>query len=292
MQINYEKLHNSPATAKQRGETALSTLAGIIEGIECDKSINGKELQYLNHWMFENQRIAERSPIKEVYQYINNATMDGILTRDEKDEIFHGINNIISNGYYDLITARIQELHGIVAGISSDGIINLEEAIHLKNWINDHNELKSHWPYDEIESLMYEVLKDGKIDQDEHRKLLSFFTQFVALSDKKRLDTAGIHGIVSMNPDIQFDDKRFSITGASYKATRRKMIEAIESKKGNFINNVCQQTDYLIYCDAGNKCWTYSCYGRKIEEALMLRQNGHTIQIIAEIDFWDCLGGI
>ncbi len=50
-----------------------------------------------------------------------------------------------------------------------------------------------------------------------------------------------------------------------------------------------KNTDYLIVGNAGNPCWAYSCYGRKIEQAVDLRKAGGKIKIVNEIDFWDVL---
>jgi hypothetical protein len=289
MPINYENLYKSPATEKQRIETALRTLAGIIEGIVCDKALNEDELRFLRHWMDENQRIAEKHPVKELFHYTTNATIDGILSEDEKNDILHGIDRIISGNYYGLIVSMMQRLHGILAGVASDRVINETEMKHVLNWIDDHSDLKSHWPYDETESMIHEMLKDRKIDPVENERFLSFCSQFVPLSEAKTLDKHGIHGVVSINPDIEFNGRQFSVTGDSHKATRKEIIQAIQSKDGIFVDAISRNTDYLIYCNGGTKCWTYSCYGRKIEAAMSLRKNGHTVQIIAEGDFWDVL---
>lgn len=52
-------------------------------------------------------------------------------------------------------------------------------------------------------------------------------------------------------------------------------------------NNVTNKTRYLIVGNAGNPCWAYSCYGRKIEDAIERRKKGQNLTIINEIDFWD-----
>ena len=52
---------------------------------------------------------------------------------------------------------------------------------------------------------------------------------------------------------------------------------------------VTKKTDYLVVGNAGNPCWAYACYGRKIEEAMQLRKEGAKIVIVNETDFWDCV---
>jgi NAD-dependent DNA ligase len=67
------------------------------------------------------------------------------------------------------------------------------------------------------------------------------------------------------------------------------MKQTIEAKSGIFKSSVSKNTDYLIVGNAGNRCWAYSCYGRKIEEAMDLRKSGAKVQIVNEVDFWNAI---
>ena len=60
---------------------------------------------------------------------------------------------------------------------------------------------------------------------------------------------------------------------------------------GRTVGTVVKDLDYLIYCSQGSACWAYSCYGRKVEDAISLRQAGAHLLIVAEVDFWDALVG-
>ena len=44
-----------------------------------------------------------------------------------------------------------------------------------------------------------------------------------------------------------------------------------------------------LFLEFGPPCWAYSCYGRKIEEAMELRKSGAHVQIVNETDFWDAV---
>ena len=48
-----------------------------------------------------------------------------------------------------------------------------------------------------------------------------------------------------------------------------------------------KKTDFLIIGDDSNPCWAFSCYGRKVEEAMNMRKQGYKISIVKEIDFID-----
>ena len=54
-------------------------------------------------------------------------------------------------------------------------------------------------------------------------------------------------------------------------------------------DSINKRTDYLIVGDNGNPAWAFSCYGRKVEKALSLRKDGHTITMIHEFDFSDII---
>ena len=95
-----------------------------------------------------------------------------------------------------------------------------------------------------------------------------------------------IDGICCTNPDITISGKLFSFTGKSSHATRSEIAHQIVEHGGSFKNNVIKSTNYLIVGDDGNPCWAYSCYGRKVEQAMDLRKNGSTILIVHENDLW------
>ena len=89
--------------------------------------------------------------------------------------------------------------------------------------------------------------------------------------------------------EIDFADRVFCFTGKSLNATRQKISEIVTNNGGTYNDRVTKNTDYLIVGNAGNPCWAYSCYGRKIEQAVDLRKAGGKIKIVNEIDFWDVL---
>lgn len=98
-----------------------------------------------------------------------------------------------------------------------------------------------------------------------------------------------VDGICAICQEIDFDGTTFCFTGQSKRAKRKEIAEIIESLGGKFNNNVTKKTRYLIVGNDGNPCWAFSCYGRKIEEAVNRRKNGQTLTIVNEIDFWDII---
>ena len=136
------------------------------------------------------------------------------------------------------------------------------------------------------------------ITPDEREQLMAFFGNLIEFKDSFNLtevdfkalqEKYSIAGICAVCPEITFKDKVFCFTGESYRAKRHVMAEAVRALGGTARGNVSAKTDYLIVGNAGNPCWVYACYGRKIEEAMQLRKAGEKIVIVNETDFWDAI---
>jgi len=286
-------------TKKSEFDKALHELNGLLIGIAIDKEINKKEIQELQAWLEKHHKILNYNPYKEIYEVIVNAIEDNIIDADEKQNIEWITNKYInSNVYYDLVTADIQRLQGIFHGLLSDNIITDEEIYQLDNWLEENSHLRNHYPYDEICSLITSILADHIITEKEKNHLKVFFSEFInedaslniKFDEINQLKTSiSFAGVCTTNPQVSFNNKQFCFTGKSNKSSRNEIIKVIHSLDGIYINSVSAKTDFLVYGDGGNPCWAYSCYGRKVEQAVNLRKNNHSIQIIYESDFWDAV---
>lgn len=284
-------------TKKSDFDKALHTLEGLINGIGIDSKLNKKEIEEIEHWIKNTDRLFEKKIYQELLETLKLALADGILTEDEKKDIVWLCKRFkTDNKFYDIITSDIQRLHGILHGIMADSTLNVSEIKGLKTWLFENEHLKGTYPYDELCSLILMVLKDGKIDKKEDKILKVFFSEFIDSKNTKNIDLKEIEklkkeitikGICSLDPEIHIKGKKFCFTGASVKAKRSDIKNIIEVKGGVFIDNIRKDLDFLIIGSGGNPCWAYSCYGRKVEEAVELRKQGKSIQIVHEIDFWD-----
>jgi hypothetical protein len=63
----------------------------------------------------------------------------------------------------------------------------------------------------------------------------------------------------------------------------------IEQMGGVFSTSVTPKVHFLVVGANGNPAWAYSCYGRKVEQAMKLRAEGHSLVIVHENDFWDSI---
>lgn len=284
---------------KAEFEKSLNTLIGIINGIKADEIINEKEIKELQNWCTLQNDFISRYPYKEIIPIIHNSIQDEILTSDEIEDILWCCNMYINNNpYFDVITSEIQILHGLLHGVLSDNRINIKELDYLKKWLDSNYHLETIYPYDEVYSLVFKVLKDGKVSNDEELIIKTFFSEFIDTTKsinilkgeieqiKKEMN---INGLCALAPNIEFQDRLFCFTGESSRSKRSEIEKIIIENRGKFNNNVVKQTNYLIVGDNGNPCWAFSCYGRKVEKAMRLRKEGKQILIVHETDFWDAL---
>lgn len=287
-------------TTPQELHKSLFTLKGILSGISSDKSISQDEINELANWCYTHENLKSRHPFNELIPMIDNACEDGIITDDESADIIWLCDNFIKNAdiYYDSITSSLQYLSGIIHGILADNHISDSEILALKTWISEHEDLSGNYPFDEIESLLMSVLMDGKITDEERDILKAFLGEFVDTSvsfniDQRELDDLRkqycVSGICAVCQDIEFENELFCFTGKSKRAKRDEIANLIKLHGGKFSNNITKSTRYLIVGIDGNPCWAYSCYGRKIEQAMNLRKEGQQLTIVSEIDFWDIL---
>lgn len=282
-------------TSRTRLIKSLNTLIGIIEGISIDSAINCTELGFLQTWLDDHLEVRGHHPFNELMPVVQNAVSDGVLAQDDKDDLIWLCERLRSDEYYGMTTADLQRLHAIVGGISADGIITEDELRGLSDWLYDHNHLRTCWPYDEIASLITGVMSDGEIDRDEHKMLMGYFSEFVAVLDDKTIvsppisEGGTIVGLCAICPNICIKDSRFCFTGASSRFTRAQLTEMVSRFGGEVVSSVSAKVNYLVIGADGNPCWAYACYGRKVEKAVELRKSGIRLLIIHENDLHDAI---
>jgi len=277
---------------------AINMLRGMVAGVSANGSVSAEEAMELAHWCSLHANLRNRHPFDEILPIVEAAIEDGKIDEDEKADILWACDKISGGDYYDEVASSIQYLHGLVHGMLADGQLSDSEIQALKVWLDDNDFLQGTYPFDELYSLASIILADKRITEEERETLMAFLGNIVEFKDSYNLVEAdfaklrekySVQGICAMCPEIEFEGKYFSFTGASYNGTRQQLVEMIESLGGIFRSGVSRNTDYLIVGNAGNPCWAFSCYGRKIEDAIRLRKAGEKVQIVNETDFWDAV---
>jgi hypothetical protein len=292
---NYDNLGFRRFTTRSEADKAINSLKGILMGMDFDLFINDKEIKELDNWCTKHHDLINRNPFKDFMSLIKEAIDDKNIRRDTVEDLYWLCQQVEHESiYYDSVTSDLQTLQGICHGIICDGVITDEETKEFKKWIDTREHLISYYPYDEMKSLLTTVLSDGKIDDDERKYLLAYFSEFsnivtrdIAELIKSEIGDITVAGLCTSDPKVDFINKTFCFTGVAKKATRNELVKVIQDLGGIYLDNISKNTDYLIVGDNGNPCWAFSCYGRKVEKAIQLRKTGGRISIVHEFDFWD-----
>ncbi|MCA9232145.1 MAG: hypothetical protein KDA57_15965 [Planctomycetales bacterium] len=281
-------------TGRQRLDTAMHTLDGLVQGIVADGKVTDSEVASISAWLGRHLEFSNRHPFNEVIPRVQAIVADGRIDEEERADLLWLCEKFkTDNQFYDSVTADMQRLHGFLSGIIADSLITEDELSSLAAWIDDHPELRSCWPYDELDSIISMVMEDGKIDPQEHEALMQFFSEFTNSPQRKAVGSldreSTVSGVCAMCPEISFDERYFCFTGSSDRSTRDGISEVVTALGGGFHKNLRNDTHYLVIGAKGNPCWAYACYGRKVEDAVQRRRNGQRILIVHEFDFWDAV---
>lgn len=279
-------------TGAQDVERELIRLAGLLEGIALDGRILPVEIVELRAWCAARAAPAGKSAFREVVGKVEAAIADGVLDEDERADLLWMCNRArSSNPYWTVARTDLETLHGVLAGIGADRRVTERELKLLRTLLVSCRDLKGTWPYDEIESVIKSVLADGKIDEDEHRFLVAFTRSFLegrqGVARPQAFNEELVrHGACAVKPDVHFLGRRFCVTGTSPAKERAQFERTIEDLGGTAVREVARDVDYLVVDAPRDVAWTFSCHGRKVEQALALRQEGARLVIVHADDFW------
>lgn len=282
-------------SSRARLDKSINGLLGIIEGISLDRAINDREIGFLHSWLDDHSDVENRHPFNELIPLVNASLIDGRLTEEERLDIHWLCERLRSTDFTDATTADLQRLHAIVGGVAADGEVNEAELQELATWLQQHEHLKTCWPYDEIDTLVTNALRDGKISAEEHAVLRAFFSEFIHKRDDRSITNPAIKvdqsivGLCAVCPAIVFENSTFCFTGLSIKYSRDTFLSIVSRLGGRGVTSVSQKVNYLVIGAEGNPCWMYACYGRKVEKAIELRKAGARIVVVHENDFHDAV---
>lgn len=285
---------------KEELHKSLNSLAGILGGVAADGNVTSKENAEIKNWYNLHRALTNTHPFNEIFPALDMVFSDDTIDIEEIRSVLWLCNKFLDivDGYlyFDHITSMIQNLEGMLHGIISDGVISDIELYTLNDWLNNHEYLCGTYPFDEVYSLLLAAKDDGVFSDDEKNMLRAFFANFVDTSESANIhepdvkalqEKYSVKGICAIAPEIILENKLFCFTGTSRRATRNQIEDLITDRGGQYNDRVTKDTDYLIVGAAGNPCWAFSCYGRKVEKAMEMRRNGHKIVIVNENDFWD-----
>lgn len=184
------------------------------------------------------------------------------------------------------VSKAIDQLSGICAGILADGVVSEQEAIFFAEWIRKFAPLEPIWPFTDILQRVERIFADGHCDDIEREELKGVMQPLCGYTkDSNAADTYSTTlPLSSPLPDpVLFPGRVFNITGKFAFGTRHKVMEAIVARGGHPSDSPpTQESHYLVIGIFASRDWANTNYGRKIERAVELRDNGSGLAIISE----------
>ena len=77
-------------TAKRNKQKSLISLRGILLGVTADHRLNETEILFLATWLKSNPELKRDHDFLTIQRAIEAVLEDGIITADEKDELYDG----------------------------------------------------------------------------------------------------------------------------------------------------------------------------------------------------------
>lgn len=182
------------------------------------------------------------------------------------------------------LTRASQMLIGIVTGVVADGQLHDMEVHMLNTWLTENAEVASVWPGSAISHAIQSVLADGVVTQAERDHLLR---ELQALVGSDFSETGSSSPTVAALPydnetTLHIAGAGICHTGEFLFGTRSACERLTEQAGGTPLASVNKKTTYLVIGTHVSPAWVNTSYGRKIEQAMQMKDAGHPIRIIAE----------
>ena len=275
----------------------FNSLIGIATGLVADDYITKGELDFFDLWIRE-QKYADMMPFyNEIMDTLSEAKNDDFMSEYHKERLAELIqlaieNEIVFNKLSTTDDKNItNRLIGVIRVVLADDVLSNVEIESLHNIIASHtNPL-----FSATNDLLKKIKDFNNITQEQRDALKIELNRIIGGSIHE-------HGVIDgMTANISFDTlpeefdlycKRFVLTGSFYTMSRKQMGTLIESFGATQSRHVNGVTDLLVVGGMASKDWAFSSFGRKIEEAITLREDGNCLLIVNEKQMADYLEGL
>lgn len=271
----------------RNAEKAAWSLMGILKGISADGKLNGAELLFLNEWLRAQKNLQDDGDLVDLIDLIDDILADGVIETDELEELYSLTDDIITYRTMDSNSApkhAVNQLLGIINGMLADDQLKDEEIVRLQGWLDDQPELENHSIVAPILRNVEEILEDNVITEEERDNLKTVLTEVSGFNFTETgcAECLSFSFIEDTEEFIPLEANTFCLTGKFLAGGRNKLKQKISSLGGNTSDNVTRKVHYLVIGTLASRDWRCTSAGSKIEKALTLKANGHSIKIISE----------
>lgn len=173
---------------------------------------------------------------------------------------------------------------GICRGIIADGKVCEKEATFLLRWLQNSEDAARAYPGDILLDRLVTIFEDGKIDDAEKDELLFLLRQLTGESAEADIDRrSSALGLDVPPPSLKFIEENFCLTGIFECGSRSDIEKRLRGVGGTIKNSITKKNPiHLIVGTFVTEEWKFSTYGRKLETAIALRQEGCKVSIVSE----------
>jgi NAD-dependent DNA ligase len=172
----------------------------------------------------------------------------------------------------------------------ADGLVVQAEAEFLLKWMLANKTDCMEWPMNMLFGRLSAWLEDGVLDPSEETELMDLLMKFTGggLPADELLESGLVVSVPSSlplnspEPRITFAGKSFCFTGEMCFGPRTSCEDLVKNLGGVIKTSISKQLDYLVVGEIGSLAWIHSTHGRKIEAAVEVRGQGHSLAIICE----------
>ena len=172
------------------------------------------------------------------------------------------------------IDRGIHEMLGLCRGVLADGVVSVDEALLLMNWMESNPDLTQQWPASALAERLDRIFADGVVEADEQEDLAQLLREIggVIEGGEQAVGQSTTLPLDRPPPPLQFGGWEYVFTGRFASGTRRWCQQAIERLGAACASDVTLRTNVLVVGTYGSRDWAHSSYGRKIEKAVEYRR--------------------
>lgn len=181
----------------------------------------------------------------------------------------------------------LSEMLGLAKGLIADGVITDEEVRYFRDWGANHPDALTQWPLSLIFTRVQQFYEDGTINEAERIELHNILAGVVGGTAPIVLGYEGATTLPLDNPPppIRWYGEVYVFTGKFAYGPREICEREVIDRQGSVAQRVTRRTTFLVIGTFGSKDWAHSTFGRKIQEAVSLRDSGLPLKIVGE-DHW------
>lgn len=176
------------------------------------------------------------------------------------------------------------ELIGMAKAVIVDRAVTHEEVSLLVSWLDANPEAAESYPGNVLARRLERILADDVVDDEELEDLAGMLAELTGASHGALVgaNAATTLPLCRPQPELRFEGSLWVFTGKMAYGPRKVCEQEIQARGGSCASNITQKTSYLVIGTIGSRDWAHTSHGRKIEQAVGLRERGIPIAIIGE----------